>query len=203
MASRPKTVKCVVVGDGTVGKTCMLYSYTKNEFPHEYVATVFDNYEAMVLVGDEEVEFSLWDTAGQEGYKRLRVLSYPRTDIFILCFSVAYRISFENILDTWVPELRHHCPRVPIVLVGTKMDLRKGGQLVDSVSTEEGQQMARTIKAIRYMECSALTRDGLKEVFDQALTAVVRGVPSQLDYNNNRAHADPHNGGKKKRCVMC
>jgi small GTP-binding protein len=66
---------------------------------------VFDNYEATVLVEGKEVIFSLWDTAGQEAYARIRTLSYQKTDIFLLCFSVAARTSFGNVTETWVPEV--------------------------------------------------------------------------------------------------
>lgn len=88
-----------------LGKTCMLISYTENHFPTEYVPTVFDNYEAQILVEGQEVKFSLWDTAGQEGYARIRTLSYPKTDIFLLCFSVVNPYSFENVKETWLPEV--------------------------------------------------------------------------------------------------
>jgi small GTP-binding protein len=69
------------------------------------VTIVFDNYEATVLVEGKEVIFSLWDTAGQEAYARIRTLSYQKTDIFLLCFSVAARTSFGNVTETWVPEV--------------------------------------------------------------------------------------------------
>eukprot|EP01101_Sappina_pedata_P006990 TRINITY_DN35_c0_g1_i2.p1 TRINITY_DN35_c0_g1~~TRINITY_DN35_c0_g1_i2.p1 ORF type:complete len:173 (+),score=33.53 TRINITY_DN35_c0_g1_i2:85-603(+) len=114
-------VKCVVVGDGAVGKTCLLISYTEGRFPKEYVPTVFDNYEATIMVEGQEAKLSLWDTAGQEGYARIRTLSYPKTDVFLLCFSVVDHTSFENVGARWLIELKHHCPNTPIMLVGTKV----------------------------------------------------------------------------------
>jgi len=176
-----QTIKCVVVGDGAVGKTCMLICYTEGKFPKEYVPTVFDNYEATIIVEGKEVKFSLWDTAGQEGYARIRTLSYPKTDIFLLCFSVANYPSYMNVKDRWHTEIRHHCPDVPIILVGTKIDLRTDQETVEELTksgkqpiiAQEGIQMAQEIQAIKYLECSALTRQGLKNVFDEALTTVV------------------------------
>merc|ERR1711966_209716 len=125
MASNPIRRKLVVVGDGACGKTCLLIVFSKDQFPEVYVPTVFENYVQDITVKhngvSKEVELALWDTAGQEDYDRLRPLSYPGTDVFLVAFSLISRASFDNIKHRWWPELMHHCPGCPIVLVGTKL----------------------------------------------------------------------------------
>ena len=68
----PKTIKSVVVGDGAVGKTCMLISYATDKFPQEYIPTVFDNYVVTLRIGEDSYTLGLFDTAGQEDYDNLR-----------------------------------------------------------------------------------------------------------------------------------
>lgn len=173
-----QSLKCVVVGDGAVGKTCLLISYTFDQFPQDYVPTVFDNYTANVMVDGRPVTLCLWDTAGQEDYDRLRPLSYPQTDVLLVCYSITSPESYDNVQHKWYPELRHHTPGVPIILVGTKADLRQTNFALPSplaskgkalLTLQQGEALAKEIAAKKYVECSALTQEGLKKVFDEAI----------------------------------
>jgi len=174
-----QNVKCVVVGDGAVGKTSLLISYTENRFPVDYVPTVFDNFTTGVEVDGKLINFALWDTAGQEEYSRLRALSYPETDVFLLCFSVVSPSSYDNIKSKWYPEISHHCPEAKTMLVGTKIDLREDKETLENLKGEKlptpemGQNLAQQIGAKMYLECSALTQEGLKRVFEEAIRSVI------------------------------
>jgi small GTP-binding protein len=114
-------------------------------------------------------------SAGQEDYDRLRPLSYPQTDVFLVCFSVTSPASFENVKEKWFAEVHHHCPGVPCLIVGTQVDLRDDAAVTEKlarqkqrpVAFEAGERLARELGAVKYVECSALTQKGLKNVFDE------------------------------------
>lgn len=164
-----------------------------------------DNYSGSIIFNEKPVNFELWDTCGQDDYDRLRPLIYnhPQTvifyenflvfcqqnslkpfhnyqDVFLICFSLMNCSSFENVKTKWLPEIFHHCPSTPIILVGTKIDLREDLFQIEKlyvlkhqnpISYEQGLNMAKEIGAVKYFECSALTRKGLEKVFDKAFQA--------------------------------
>ncbi|XP_033103952.1 cell division control protein 42 homolog [Anneissia japonica] len=173
-------LKCVVIGDGGVGKTCMLISYATSRFPRNHIPTVFDNYSVNVSINNVIYNLGLFDTAGQEEYDRLRILAYPLTDVFLVCFSVVEPDSFENVKDLWVKELKENNPDTPFLLVGTQSDLRDDGltqsrlqrQNKKMVSVEAAEKLAEKIGAECYVECSALTQKGLKDVYAEAMLSI-------------------------------
>jgi len=187
-----ENIKCVIVGDGTTGKTSMLISYINNVFPLVYVPTVFDNYNARVICDGHPVALSLWDTAGQGDYDALRPISYHNTDIFILCYCVSDRSSLENLKNKWIPEIKNNDKNVPFVIVGTKSDLRRDQEYLDKlrlkgqdiVSSHQVDQISRDYGAVSVMECSAKTRENLDEVFEQIIRIVLSIKHGGTNKNN-------------------
>ncbi|XP_065151898.2 rho-related GTP-binding protein RhoU [Paramisgurnus dabryanus] len=172
-----REVKCVLVGDGAVGKTSLIISYTTNGYPAEHIPTAYDRFTAKVVVDGRPVQLQLCDMAGQDEFDRLRPLCYHNTDVFLLCYSVILPVSFKNVMDRWAPEVHRLCPGIPVILVGTQCDLREDVQVLiqladkqeKPVSEDEGRLCARSIGAVTFAECSALTQKNLKEVFDAAI----------------------------------
>ncbi|KAH8810185.1 P-loop containing nucleoside triphosphate hydrolase protein [Flagelloscypha sp. PMI_526] len=176
-----QTIKCVVVGDHAVGKTCLLISYTTDKFPGDYVPTVFDSWAPTVMIGEDPYTIGLFDTAAQAEYDRFRPLSYPQTDVFLVGFNVTSPASFENVKEKWFPEVHHHCPGVPCLLVGTQVDLRDDSSEIEKLAMkkqkpltlDQGERLARDIGAVKYVECSALTKKSVKNVFEEAIVAAL------------------------------
>lgn len=125
--------------------------------------------------------------SGQDEFDKLRPLCYTNADVFLLCFSVVSPSSFQNVREKWIPEIRRHCPRAPILLVGTQADLRQDVKVLIQlaqykerpVDPQEACVCAEEVQAVSYMECSSLTQKNLKEVFDTAIVASIQYSDSQ------------------------
>ena len=198
--------KCVVVGDEEAGKIELLVTYTTDKYPEVYVPTYFGNYVADVMIGGKTYELALWDTSKQEGYDRLRPLSYPDTDVFVMCFSIASPDSFENVREKvtmvtytctppsllqlslyptqWYPEVTHFRPKTPIVLVGTHLELREDEETLEMlerqhqtpISYRQGLQLQKKMGAVKYVECSARTLKNVRKVFNEAVLATTTTI---------------------------
>lgn len=182
-------IKNVTVGYVGAGKRSLLITYTTGKFPSEYTPTVFDNYQADGDMDGKKYQLGFFDTGGGEDYERLRPLSYPQTDVFTLLFDVSNSDErFNEIHSYWWAELHHHCPDVPIVLVASKIDLRKGDGS-KTISKEEGQVMSERIGAAKYMEISSLENLGLNELYKEVIT---------LGYE----HSVGAEKRKRKKCII-
>jgi len=161
-----RKLKFVVLGDASVGKTCILHSFLKGEFFDEYVPTIIENKLTQMKIGSSFVKLELWDTAGQEEYKEMRRLSYHQTDLFIIVLSVVDRNSLTNALEKWYPDLMTDSKDTNMIFVGNKIDLRTEEEIENGnhLSKQSIEEMMGKIKCC-YYECSAKLKEGVEEIF--------------------------------------
>ncbi|KAL9114927.1 MAG: hypothetical protein Q9227_001170 [Pyrenula ochraceoflavens] len=147
------------------------------------------NYVHDIFVDGTHLELSLWDTAGQEEFDRLRSLSYDDTQAIMLCFSVDNADSLENVATKWMAEIAEHCQGAKLVLVALKCDLREDQEKEDGedggshtkrpVSYSQGLEVAKRIGALRYLECSAMKNRGVNEAFTEAARVALSVKPAK------------------------
>ena len=114
-------------------------------------------------------------------------------------YSIVNPSSLENIKAKWVPEVRHHCPDTPIVLVGTKKDLREDPEFIKileekdqkPITQKEGEMMKQEVGAADFGECSARTQDGLREIFNKCIAVYLE--PPQEEKKSGKKSKE---GGK-------
>ena len=241
-----QNIKLVVIGDSGVGKTAVIVSYHEDGFPNEHLPKVCDNITSLIKLNKMSIQLGIWDVSGHKDFDRLRPLSYPRTDVFLLMYDISNKDSLKNLAIKWAPEKEHHVPYAPFGIIGCKSDLRKemnnlpvNDELNElrlslviyrwlSISTidhnlmdkmvldmiiryakctksrqdycryEDGEAMARELGASGYMECSALSQEGLEEIFEAACTwALGRDKAKKLFQKNYDKKVK-----NKKDCVI-
>merc|ERR1719324_739612 len=117
--------KCLLVGDGGVGKTTFVKRHLTGEFEKKYVATIGVEVHAMPFDTNRgRLIFNVWDTAGQEKFGGLRDGYYIQGQCAIIMFDVTSRISYKNV-GVWYRDLVRVCENIPIVLVGNKVDVKE------------------------------------------------------------------------------
>ncbi|KAL2078410.1 hypothetical protein ACEWY4_026095 [Coilia grayii] len=196
-----ETIKCVVVGDNAVGKTRLICARACNTTLTQYqllathVPTVWaiDQYRVCQevlersrdVVDEVSVSLRLWDTFGD--HHKDRRFAYGRSDVVVLCFSIANPNSLHHVKTMWYLEIKHFCPRTPVILVGCQLDLRyadleavnrarrplarpiKPG---DILPPESGREVAKEL-GIPYYETSVFDQFGIKDIFDNAIRAAL------------------------------
>ncbi|XP_065407943.1 rho-related BTB domain-containing protein 1 isoform X1 [Chrysemys picta bellii] len=196
-----ETIKCVVVGDNAVGKTRLICARACNTTLTQYqllathVPTVWaiDQYRVCQevlersrdVVDEVSVSLRLWDTFGD--HHKDRRFAYGRSDVVVLCFSIANPNSLNHVKTMWYQEIKHFCPRTPVVLVGCQLDLRYADleavnrarrplarpiKRGDILPPERGREVAKEL-GIPYYETSVFDQFGIKDVFDNAIRAAL------------------------------
>ena len=168
-----KTYKLVIIGDQSVGKTCLIYTYANGEFPSDFVPAIHSRYRKKGQQSDAYIV----DSFGQIPADTERWDTYEKANLYLLCFSVVDPVSFNNLTTGWTDLVRQKEKHPNFLLVGLKTDLRGDNTVINGLQSqglrpimpEEGKLRANEVEACGYVECSALSGNGVKEVFDQAV----------------------------------
>ena len=157
--------KIIIIGDTSVGKSCLTMKATKDYFENYYTPTVgFEFYTFNFKIEEQNVRLQIWDTCGQEEYRSLIQNFYRNASLAIIVYAIDSSQSFEHI-EGWLNEIKlKGNPDVKIFLIGNKIDLEDKRE----VQTENGEKFFKDNKLNFFMETSAKTGANVKEVFMNA-----------------------------------
>lgn len=168
-----------------------------------FLYSVFDTYETEIEVNKQTISFELWDTAGSENFDLIRHMSYDDADVFLVVYSVSKPESLKNVEKKWIPDIKKKAAKgTSYVIAGNKVDLRNSkkederSKSICLISTREGKELAKNLKAHSFWEVSAKTKHGLKEIFDDIVSIAFEKL--QRDHGLDKTAVKE----AKKKCVM-
>ncbi|XP_045452017.1 ras-related protein Rab-9A [Melitaea cinxia] len=171
-ANKNVLLKIVILGDGGVGKSCLMSRFISNHFDdHNFHTIGVEFMNKMIDVNGKQYTLQIWDTAGQERFKSLRTPFYRGTDICILAYAIDDRSSFNNI-KTWLNEFLHYAgvkngiEKFPFIVVGNKSDVSSKDR---EVSYDQLKRWCEENKIATYLETSAKTNSNVLEAFSLAV----------------------------------
>ena len=194
--NKTRLLKVVLLGDGGVGKSCLMNRFVSNKFDSQSYHTIgveFLNKE--ISVGGTTVTLQIWDTAGQERFKSLRTPFYRGADCCLLTFGLNDMASFKS-LSMWKTEFLHYADvseatSFPFVLLGNKVDLP------DREVSHEGAVAWSRSQDIPYFETSAKDAINVDAAFHAAVTRIIE-LERHLDRRLHTETIDLAHGSSQK-----
>ncbi|MFX0116865.1 MAG: GTP-binding protein [Candidatus Hodarchaeota archaeon] len=185
-------LKLVLLGDDQVGKTTLVKAFMGGEITIAYKATIgIDIGRKVIPLGGRNVVFQLWDLSGQESFKKIRRSFYSGTSGAVAVYDISRQRTYESIPD-WIHELTEMAGRVPVVLVGNKVDLREAGTGV--ITFEDGKNLAGRVSELTlfetpFTEACAIRRENSDEPFYRLGTLIKDNLDSSLAIQTLRSES--------------
>jgi small GTP-binding protein len=172
--------KAIAIGDGAVGKTSIVRRYVHDQFDPKYKKTIGVAHAVKRLdIEDTRVALTIWDTGGQELFNVVRPQYYRGSHGALVVYDVTSKESFSS-LDKWFQDLYDQCGKIPIILIGNKIDLIEKRVIL----SEEGERYALK-KGVTFYETSAKTGKNVVDVMEE-LANLIFLVAKSSESNENR-----------------
>ncbi len=170
-------IKVTLIGESSVGKTCIINYYCKEHPDLEVDSTLGANYSQKKMERNgEKIRLDLWDTAGQEKYRSIGRHFYKESYIVCLVYDITNKESFKNLKEIWYPELLEYGEKLKIIaLIGNKVDK----YLEEEVSEEEGKKFAKEINAV-FKRTSALNGTGIEDLFEELVDKYLSELKNEI-----------------------
>ena len=189
-------IKALLIGDSNVGKTTIIGKYLDKNFSEKTLNTVgLDLKYVKLNINDMKIKLQLWDTAGQERFRSMTTSYYRAVNVIIIVFDVTSQNSFDHIKE-WMNNIKQFAKLgVMKVIVGNKIDLNDER----IVTYNEGKNFAESFN-IKYFETSAVTREGIVELFetickDYSKTNRKKSIDSNIKLDNIKSEDNDNNVG--------
>ena len=196
------TVKLLLLGDSTVGKTSILVKYINDKFDEGAIATVGVDYmDKIINYKNLKIELQIWDTSGEEKFRAITRNFYRNADGIFIVFDLTKKPTFDHV-KIWISEAHDHNDTIKLVLIGNKLDLKNEIE----VSNELASSYAKR-NNLKYFETSAKEGTNINVAFDTIVDLLFAGktekdIISEFSQNNSSlsVNTDGENKKKKKSC---
>ena len=195
--SKEHSLKILLLGDTSVGKTCFLKRYTDDTFQDAYLSTIgFDfKFKYVTLQSGKKVKVQLWDTAGQERFRTIAKSYYKGAHGIILIYDVTNQKSFENIKN-WLIQIKEEAPsRTCVILVANKIDFTEERV----VNKSDGENLAK-LNNLKFFEASAKENINVTEAFQDIIEDIDKKQANNIEYGKK---LESSNHAKKEGKGCC
>ena len=189
--------KILLLGDGSVGKTCLLLQYTDKVFHETHIATIGLDYrlKTIELKDQKKIKLQIWDTAGQDRFRAITKNYYKSAHGVVLMYDVSNAQTFSNIKN-WIDQIKKEAQEnIVIFIVGNKIDVDAEER---KVTKEEGQKLAEEYN-YPFFETSAKTGENVNKIFDD-IGEKVDKVFYEIETEIKKIKKNKKYNGEKKCC---
>ena len=164
--------KLLILGETSIGKTCIIERYSQNSFNDNYIATIgMDMSKKRIEINKYDIDLTIMDTAGQERFRSLTKMFYKGADGILVGFDLTNKNSFEQV-NYWIEQIEEKKNKdfpVSIVLFGNKCDKKR--QIV--VKDDEIELLKKKYN-FQYFATSAKDGTNVKNAFEYLIKTIIK-----------------------------